>query len=117
MQYTRGLRANILRSSHNTGNSRFSSNPSIDTVYLVGPGLPEVYPVPQDAAVVVLGETAPGYVVAWPIKPCPEDRNGYMASGNYLVQSGCFEDWWDFFGHPLPIPLHDHMERPHRYDS
>ncbi|WP_370944060.1 hypothetical protein AB5J62_33805 [Amycolatopsis sp. cg5] len=109
-----GMRAVILRSWTNAGPNPshvICGDPEAREVYVVGDGIPRSYPVYRDTPMVVLGETAPGYVVARPASRCPRDRNGYMASGAYIVQSGCYEDWISVFGHPLPIPLHDRAER------
>ena len=109
-----GMRAVVLRPwamKRPNPSSMLSGNPEVREVYVVGDGIPRTYPVYPDAPLVMLSETAPGYVVAHPADPCPDGRNGYMASGAYIVQSGCSEDWISVFGHRLPIPLHDHTER------
>ncbi|WAL67121.1 hypothetical protein ORV05_04855 [Amycolatopsis cynarae] len=99
----RGLRARILRDNTTIGRGGYSDGPDIHVVYIVGEGIPPLHPVPEGAPVVVLRETTPGYVVAR-----PEQGGGYAASGAYLRQDSCYEDWEKVFGHHLPIPLHDH---------
>lgn len=109
-----GIRAVVLRSwvsALPNPSHVISGDPDVRDVYLVGDGIPTVYPVHRDTPIVVLGETTPGYVVARPASRCPADRNGYMASGAYIVQSGCSKEWESVFGHLLPIPLHDRAER------
>lgn len=108
----RGLRARILRQSHRpNADSVISGNPDIVEVLLVGPEIPEIHRAGENRPLVILDSTAPGYTVARPAQPRPAGRNGYMASGAYIVHSSCWHEWQDVFGHALPIPLHDYTEK------
>lgn len=104
----RGLRARILRPWH--GQRRNASNvisgePAAQEVLLTGPDIPQIYKA-NGRTVVVLDTSLPGYPRARPATP-----GQYQASGAYIVQVGCFEEWYDVFEHVLPIPLHDHTEK------
>lgn len=108
----RGMRATILRpwtTQRSNPDNIIAGDYANDEVCLVGSGIPQLYRA-GDRPRVVLGTTMRGYVVATPANPPPPGRYGFMASGAYIVQSGCFEEWYEVFGHYLPIPLHDHTE-------
>ncbi|OXM69673.1 hypothetical protein [Amycolatopsis vastitatis] len=109
-----GMRAQILRSSHNlrpNPNNMISGDLNVQVVYVVGDGVPGLHPVLSDAPLVAVREIAGRFTVAYPADKCPPDRYGFMASGAYIVHRGSFDEWLSYFGHELPIPLHDKTER------
>ncbi len=109
-----GMRAQILRSSINlrpNSANVISGDPAVEDAYIVGDEVPRSHPVPPDAPLVVLAEIAGAFRVARPASKCRPGWYGYMASGAYIVHKGSFDEWLAYFGHELPIPLHDKMER------
>ena len=108
----RGLRARILRASFQpNADNVISGNPEISEVLLIGHEIPKVHTAGHNRPLVGLYSTTPGYLAARPNEPRPAGRNGYMASGAYIVHSSCWNEWQDVLGHALPIPLHDHTEK------
>lgn len=105
--YTRGIRGSVLRTRYSRG--RIADQ--FEDVIVVGPEVPQLHPVRGDAPAVVIGESAPGYRVLRPAEPVPDGHLGYMAGGTYVVHSGCYDEWMRVFGHDLPMPLHDYVER------
>ncbi|QWF78751.1 hypothetical protein [Amycolatopsis sp. CA-230715] len=108
-----GMRARVLRPwpvVRRDASRLISGNPEVWEVFVVGDGVPRSRPVRPNMPLVLLYVVA-GDIVTRPADRCPPDRNGYMASGAYVVHSSCYEDWIGFFGHSLPIPLHDYMDR------
>lgn len=121
------LRASILRGTHNAANGGLSdTNPDAD-VWVVMPGTvqPErgfltmfrkVSELPEGAHITLI--TTNGFGPhAEPAQAVGEGRIGWMASGAYLIGSGCAREWRQVFGHDLPIPLHDRSETAAQYHA
>ncbi|GAA1962187.1 hypothetical protein [Amycolatopsis minnesotensis] len=109
-----GMRARVLRPwpvVQRDTSRMLSGNPEVREVFVVGDGVPRSHPVRPEMPLVLLHEVVEGHVVARPADRCPAGRHGFMASGAYVVHSSCYDEWTAFFGHSLPIPLHDYTER------
>lgn len=107
--YTHGLRATILTDLYHSPNGGLSATHK--EVTIVGPGVPAMHAVRATAPAVVLTNTTATYTAVKPAAPVPADHVGYMASGAYVTDSGCYAEWQKVFGTHLPIPLHDRIEK------
>lgn len=114
-EYTHGIPGEILRSRHHSPNGGISAH--VDRVTVVGPNVPKIQRVTDDAPAVVIAQTTPGYVVLRPAAAPGEGRTSYMASGAYVAPYGFTEDWCDLFGDSRPYPLHDRTKTWAQYEA
>ena len=113
----RGLRAYIYRDTYRSGSNVFTG---YDTVTIIGrtPWGERVAPVTtptKGAPAVILGETTPGHLVAWPV----DKGNRWLMFGGSFIWTG---DSRMPGRAKHPIPLHDtdsavDLCRPRRVDT
>ena len=107
MEYTKGLRVDILQNPHgNFSNKGVSLRCKEATI--VGPGVPQIHAVRDDAPAVVLVKrdlTGGEYVHA---EPLATQGKWHMAGGTFLYTSD--SRFREIVGHGQPISFHDRIE-------
>ncbi|WP_410662061.1 hypothetical protein [Amycolatopsis sp. lyj-84] len=105
-----GLRATVLRplTFPRPDHSRvISSDPTVGEVFIVGDDVPKAQPVREGFPLVLLKETRAGDLAVRPANDPPSGHTAYAASGAYVVHFACGREWFELFGHVLPVSLHD----------
>jgi hypothetical protein len=103
----KGLLVDILENKGigNCSNNGISSR--FKQVILVGPEIPEIFESTEETPAVRIVERnlqSGLYLTAYPVEPCPSNKNGYMMGGTFIWTSD------SRFPSDYPIPLHDRME-------
>ena len=118
METQRGLRCSILVNKE-FPNNNFSNNgisQFVSQVTLVGPGVPAIHLVSDDAPAVVLvrrnilGET---YTHAKPLHNAPDGAVGPMAGGAFIYTND--SRFREVVGTMYPVSLHDRYETVEQY--
>lgn len=110
----KGLRADIYRNgTHDFSNGGISAK--AEEVTLVGPGIPEIFPVTDAAPAVILRTRTIGgqpYVNAQPLnRPEGCQDHGPMMGGTFIYSSDSrFRELCAY-----PVPLHDRFETAEQY--
>lgn len=105
VNWDKGMRCYILRSNTMPDCSNGGISNRVSQVTLVGPGIPQIFDVTDDAPAVVLTNTAGNYICVTPLAILTK-REHAMAGGTFIWSSD------SHFPHDYPLSLHDRVERP-----
>lgn len=106
-----GIRADVYSTKGYPPGANHFIYGKIDTVTVIGPGIPQDSPASSQAPPVLIEESGQRlgshvpHVFAVPMHAPPEGRVGWMNGGTFV---------WGH-GMPHPVPLHDFSETPEDY--